>query len=115
MCEGGGRGGEEDTGGREADAHKPNLFMLTGGTPAAAGGPRQSAETGIARAETLGPDVGQRTWKPGPGGAVGPTDAKESAHNLFPLGSIRRSAAIGGKRRGGSQHGLAGPSRLASL
>ena len=42
------------------------------------------AETGIARAETLGPDGGQRTWKPGPGGAEGPTDAKESAHDLFP-------------------------------
>ena len=48
--------------------------MLTGGTPAAAGGPRQSAETGIARAETLGPDGGQQTWKPGPGVAEGPTD-----------------------------------------
>ena len=60
--------------------------MVTGGTRAAAGGPRQSAETGIARAETLGPDVGQRTWKPGPGVAEGPTDAQESAHSLFPSG-----------------------------
>ena len=59
--------------------------MVTGGTRAAAGGPRQSAETGNARAETLGPDGGQQTWKPGPGGAEGPTDAKESTHILFPL------------------------------
>ena len=61
-------------------------FMVTGGTRAAAGGPRQSAETGNARAETLGPDGGQQTWKPGPGVAEeGPTDAKESPHILFPL------------------------------
>jgi hypothetical protein len=59
--------------------------MVTGGTRAAAGGPRQSAETGNARAETLGPDGGQQTRKPGPGGAAGLTDAKESTHILFPL------------------------------
>jgi hypothetical protein len=59
--------------------------MVTGGTRAAAGGPRQSAETGNARAETLGPDGCQQTWKPGPGGAEGLTDAKESTHLLFPL------------------------------
>jgi hypothetical protein len=76
--------------------------MLTGGTPAA-GGPRQSAETGIARAETLGPDGGQRTWKPGPGGAEGPTDAKESAHDLFRSGMLKpgkRAGARGGGPRG---------------
>ena len=50
-----------------------------------AGGPRQSAVTENTRAETLGPDGGQQTWKPGPGGAEGPTDAKESTHILFPL------------------------------
>ena len=46
---------------------------------------RQAAETGNARAETLGPDGAQQTWKPGPGGAAGLTDAKESTHVLFPL------------------------------
>ena len=62
------------------------MMVWTGGTRAAAGGPRQSAETGNARAETLGPDGGQQTWKPGPGVAEeGPTDAKESPHILFPL------------------------------
>ena len=67
-------------------ANKDFEFMVTGGIPAAAGGPRQSAETGNARAETLGPDGGQQTWKPGPGVAEeGPTDAKESPHILFPL------------------------------
>ena len=59
--------------------------MVKGGTRAAAGGLRQSAETGNARAETLGPDVGQQTGKPGPGGAAGLTDAKESTHLLFRL------------------------------
>ena len=79
-------------------------FMLTGGTPAASGGPRQSAETGIARAETLGPDGGQQTWKPGPGGAEGPTDAKESAHNLFPLGMLKPGKGAGA--RGGGPRGM---------
>jgi hypothetical protein len=78
--------------------------MLTGGTPAAAGGPRQSAETGIARAETLGPEGGQRTWKPGPGGTVGPTDAKESAHNLFPSGMLKPGKGAGA--RGGGPRGM---------
>ena len=78
--------------------------MLTGGTPAAAGGPRQSAETGIARAETLGPDGCQRTWKPGPGGAEGPTDAKESAHNLFPLVMLKPGKGAGA--RGGGPRGM---------
>jgi hypothetical protein len=79
-------------------------FMLTGGTPAAAGGPRQSAETGIARAETLGPDGGPRTWKPGPGGTEGPTDAKEPAHNLFPLGMLTPGKGAGA--RGGGPRGM---------
>jgi hypothetical protein len=57
--------------------------MVKDGIRAAAGGLRQSAETGNARAETLGPDGGQQTWKPGPGGAAGLTDAKESTQNLF--------------------------------
>ena len=91
--------------------------MLTGGTPAAAGGPRQSAETGIARAETLGPDGGQQTWKPGPGGAEGPTDAKESPHILFPLsmptpgegagaggGGARGMGAVVGRPGAGARH-----------
>jgi len=59
-------------------------FMATGGTLASAGGPRPPAETGIARAETLGPDDGQRTWKPGPDAAVGQTGAQESMPILFP-------------------------------
>ena len=78
--------------------------MVTGGTRAAAGGPRQSAETGIARAETLGPDGGQQTWKPGPGGAEGPTDAKESPHNLFPLGKPKPGKGAGA--RGGGPRGM---------
>jgi hypothetical protein len=69
--------------------------MLTGWTPAAAGGPCQSAETGIARAETLGPDGCQRTWKPGPGVAEGPTDAKESSHSLFPSGMLKPEKGAG--------------------
>jgi len=81
--------------------------MLTGGTPAGAGGPRQSAETGIARTETLGPDDGQRTWKPGPGGAEGPTDAKESAHSLFPLGMLKQGKGAGSQGRA-SGHGRGG-------
>ena len=58
------------------------------------------AETGIARAETLGPDGGQRTWKPGPGGAEGPTDAKESAHDLFPSGMLKPGKGAGARRGG---------------
>ncbi len=58
--------------------------MLRSGNLASAGGPSQPAETGFARAETLGPDGGQRTWKPGPDAAVGPTGAQESAPSLFP-------------------------------
>ena len=61
------------------------------------------AETGIARAETLGPDGGQRTWKPGPGGAEGPTDAKESSHDLFLSGMLqprKRAGPRGGGPRG---------------
>jgi len=95
--------------------------MVTGGTRAAAGGPRQSAETGNARAETLGPDGGQQTWKPGPGGAEGPTDAKESPHILFPLSMPTPAEGWGGRgrasghgrggwqaRRGGAARGAAG-------
>jgi hypothetical protein len=62
--------------------------MLRGGNLASAGGPSQPAETGIARAETIGPDGGQRTWKPGPDAAVGPTGAQESAPSLFPSGTM---------------------------
>jgi hypothetical protein len=80
------------------------MLTVPGGTPAAAGGPRQLAETGIARAETLGPDGGQRTWKPGPGGAEGPTDAKESAHNLFPSGMLKPGKGAGA--RGGGPRGM---------
>ena len=75
-------------------------FMLTGGTPAEAGGPRQLSETGIARAETLGPDGGQRIWKPGPDAAAGPTGAQESAPILFPSGTMH-SGKNGGARGGG--------------
>jgi len=81
-------------------ANKDFEFMVTGGIPAAAGGPRQSAETGNARAETLGPDGGQQTWKPGPGGTEGPTDAKESPHNLFPLGMPKPGKGAGARRGG---------------
>jgi hypothetical protein len=71
----------------------------------AAGGPRQSesAETGNVRAETLGPDGGQQTWKPGQGGAEGPTDAQESPHILFPLSmptTGEGAGAVGGGPRG---------------
>jgi len=55
--------------------------MLRGGNLASAGGPSPPAVTGIARAETLGPDGGQRTWKPGPDAAVGPTGAQESTQD----------------------------------
>ncbi len=59
------------------------------------------AETGTARAETLGPDGGQQTWKPGPGGAE---DAKESAHDLFPSGMLRPGKGAGA--RGGGPRGM---------
>ncbi len=61
-------------------------------------------ETGIARAETLGPDDGQQTWKPGPGGAEGPTDAKESAHDLFQSGMLKPRKGAGA--RGGGTRGM---------
>ena len=70
------------------------------GTLASAGGPRPSTETGIARAETLGPDGGQRIWKPGPDAAAGPTGAQESAPILFPSGTMH-SGKNGGARGGG--------------
>ena len=76
-------------------------FMLRGGNLASAGGPSQPAETGIARAETLGPDGGQRTWKPGPDAAVGPTGAQESTPSLFPSGSTYSLGKSGGARGGG--------------
>ena len=74
--------------------------MVKRGTLASAGGPRPSTETGIARAETLGPDGGQRIWKPGPDAAAGPTGAQESAPILFPSGSMH-SGNSGGARGGG--------------
>ena len=75
-------------------------LMLRGGSTGSAGGPRQPAETGIDRAENLGPGGGQRTWKPGPDAAVGPTGAQESTPILFP--SARTSSGnIGGARAGG--------------
>ena len=81
--------------------------MLRSGSLASAGGPRQPAETGIARAETLGPDGGQRTWKPGPDAAVGPTGAQESTPSLFPSGTPY-SGKSGGARRRASGHGRGG-------
>ena len=71
--------------------------MVKDGIWVAAGGLRQSAETGNARAETLGPDGGQQTWKPGPGGAAGLTDAKESTQNLFRM----KMAGPGGRAGAG--------------
>ena len=74
--------------------------MVKRGTLASAGGPRPSTETGIARAETLWPDGGQRIWKPGPDAAAGPTGAQESAAILFPSASMH-SGNVGGARGGG--------------
>ena len=74
--------------------------MLRGETLASAGRPSPPAVTGIARAETLGPDGGQRTWKPGPDAAAGPTGAQESAPILFPSGTMH-SGKNGGARGGG--------------
>ena len=74
--------------------------MLRGGNLASAGRPSPPAVTGIARAETLGPDGGQRTWKPGPDAAAGPTGAQESAPILFPSGTMH-SGKNGGTRGGG--------------
>ena len=78
--------------------------MATGGTLASAGGPRPPAETGIARAETLGPDGGQRTWKPGPDAAVGQTGAQESMPILFPSPAPSSGNNSGG--RGGGPRGM---------
>jgi hypothetical protein len=70
-------------------AEHDETTALKSGIRAVAGGLRQSAETENARAETLGPDDGRQTWKPGPGGAAGLTDAKESTQNLFRLKMVR--------------------------
>ena len=78
--------------------------MATGGILASAGGPRPPAETGIARAETLGPDGGQRTWKPGPDAAVGQTGAQESMPILFPSPAPCSGNNSGG--RGGGPRGM---------
>ena len=80
--------------------HREKKSMVKRGTLASAGGPRPSTETGIARAETIGPDGGQRIWKPGPDAAAGPTGAQESAPILFPSGSMH-SGNSGGSRGGG--------------
>ncbi len=74
--------------------------MLRSGSLTSAGGPRQPAETGIDRAESLGPGGGQRTWKPGPDTAVGPTGAQESTPILFPSASTS-SGKSGGTGAGG--------------
>ena len=78
--------------------------MVKRGTLASAGGPRPSTETGIARAETLGPDGGQRIWKPGPDAAAGPTGAQESAPILFP--SPPRSSGNNSGGRGAGPRGM---------
>ena len=87
-----------------ATSMPPKKFMATGGTLASAGGPRPPAETGIARAETLGPDGGQRTWKPGPDAAVGQTGAQESMPILFPSPAPSSGNNSGG--RGGGPRGM---------
>jgi len=69
--------------------------MVKDGIRASAGGLLQKAETGNDREETLGPDGGQQTWKPGPGGAAGLTDAKESTQNLFWLKMARQGKETG--------------------
>ena len=79
-------------------------LMLRGGSTGSAGGPRQPAETGIDRAENLGPGGGQRTWKPGPDAAVGPTGAQESTPILFP--SARTSSGESGGARAGGPRGM---------
>ena len=83
---------------------KKKKFMVKRGTLASAGGPRPPAETGIARAETLGPDGGQRTWKPGPDAAVGQTGAQESMPILFPSPAWCSGNNSGG--RGGGPRGM---------
>ena len=79
-------------------------FMVKRGTLASARGPRPSTETGIARAETLGPDGGQRIWKPGPDAAAGPSGAQESAPILFPSASMHWGNS--GGARGGGPRGM---------
>ena len=83
---------------------KEKKLMLRGGSTGSAGGPRQPAETGIDRAENLGPGGGQRTWKPGPDAAVGPTGAQESTPILFP--SARTSSGNSGGARAGGPRGM---------
>ena len=85
---------------------KYQVPMLRGGSTGSAGGPRQPAETGIDRAENLGPGGGQRTWKPGPDAAVGPTGAQESAPSLFPSGTTYSGKS--GGARGGGPRGMGG-------
>jgi len=57
--------------------------MVKAETRSAAKGLRRSTEKRNARAETLGPDGGPQSRKPGSGGAVGLTDAEEySSRNM---------------------------------
>jgi hypothetical protein len=79
--------------------------MVKGGIRAAAGGLRQSAETGNARAETIGPDGGRQTWKTGPGVAAGLADAKEYTQNLFRLKMVRPGKETGALLNTGADGG----------
>ena len=57
--------------------------------------PKGDSEKRNAWAETLWPDVGSQTRKPGSGGAAGLTDVKEYTQNLFRLKMVRPGTETG--------------------
>ena len=69
--------------------------MVKAETRAADKGLRQSTEMRNVRAETLGPDGGPQTRKPGSGGAAGLADAGEYTQNLFRLKMVRPGTETG--------------------
>ena len=68
---------------------------MKGEIRAAVKGLRRATETRNARAETLRPDGGPQTLKPGSGGAAGLADAEEYTHNLFWLKMVRAGKETG--------------------
>ena len=66
--------------------------MVKGEIRAAVQGLRRSTEKRNARAETLGPDGGPQSRKPGSGVAVGLTDAEEYSSRNMGCGSSGSAA-----------------------
>ena len=75
--------------------------MVKAENRATAKGLRRSTEKRNARAETLGPDGGPQSRKPGSGGAAGLTDAEEYTQNPFRLKMVRPRKETGAGGRAG--------------